>query len=74
LVKKFKQGMNRIIQQKLIELECLSRSIEQWYERVTNLDRHQRMSRREGERLRKRRETESIALRVNVLVNTSRIQ
>jgi len=74
LVKKFKQEMNRIIQQKLIESECLSRSIEQWYERITNLDRHQRMNRREEERLRKRRETESTALRVNVLVNVSRAQ
>ena len=72
MVKKFKQEMNRIIQQKLIESECFSRSIEQWYERITNLDKHYKVSRREEKRLRKRRETESTALRVNVLVNTSR--
>ena len=66
--------MNRIIQQKLIESECLSKSIEQWYERIKNLDKHYRVSRREEERLRKRREIELTALRVNVLVNTSRAQ
>ena len=40
LVKKFKRGMNGIIKQKLMKLEYFSRSIEQWYERVTNLDRY----------------------------------
>jgi len=38
LVKKFKRGMNRIIRRKLIETKRPSRSIEQWYERTTNLD------------------------------------
>ena len=35
-----------MIRQKMIELECLSKSIEQWYKRATNLDRHQRKNKR----------------------------
>jgi len=40
---------------KLIEVERHLRSIDQWYEHATNLDRHWRESRKEGERLRERR-------------------
>ena len=32
--------MNRIIRRKLIEAEQPPRSIKQWYERATDLDRH----------------------------------
>ena len=52
LVEKFKRGMNRTIRRKLIEVERLSTSIEQWYEYTTNLDRHWRESKREEERMR----------------------
>jgi len=44
----------------------LSRSIEQWYERVTNLNKYWRKSRREEERLRGKKEIESQALRQNI--------
>jgi len=40
LVKEFKRGMNSIIRRKLVEVERPPKSIEQWYEIATNLDRH----------------------------------
>jgi len=40
LIEEFKREINGVIQRKLIELERPPRSIKQWYERVTNLDRH----------------------------------
>ena len=40
LMEEFKRGINRMIRQKLMESECSLKSIEQWYKRVTNLDRH----------------------------------
>jgi len=40
LVEKFKRGMNRMIRRKLMEVERPPTSIEQWYERATNLDRY----------------------------------
>jgi len=55
LVEKFKRGMNGTIRRKLIEMENLLTSIEQWYRRVTVLDRNWRESRREEERLRKKK-------------------
>ena len=57
LIEEFKREINRVIQRKLMEVEYLSRSIEQWYKRVTNLDKHWRESRQEEERLRRRRKT-----------------
>ena len=45
LIEEFKRGMNRTIRRKLIEVERPSRSIEQWFERITNLDTHWRESR-----------------------------
>ena len=54
LVEEFKRRMNRVIRRKLIEIERSSKIIEQWYERVTNLDKHWRESRQEAERLRGR--------------------
>jgi len=40
LVEEFKREMNGVIRRKLIDIERLLRSIEQWYEQVTNLNRH----------------------------------
>jgi len=40
LTEKLKREINRVIQRKLMEVKYLSRSIEQWYKRVTDLDRH----------------------------------
>jgi len=54
LVEEFKREMNRGIRRKLMEAENPPTSIEQWYRRVTALDRNWRESRREEERLRKR--------------------
>jgi len=46
--------MNRGIRRKLMEVENLPTSIENWYRRATALDRNWRESRREEERLRKK--------------------
>ena len=54
LVEEFKQGMNRGIRRKLMEVENPPTTIEQWYQRTTALDRNWRESRREEERLRKK--------------------
>ena len=51
LMEKFKRGMNRRIRRKLMEVENLPASIEQWYKRATALDRNWRESRRKEERL-----------------------
>jgi len=40
LIEEFKREMNRVIWRKLIEAEYSSRSTEQWYKRVTNLNRN----------------------------------
>ena len=49
LVEEFKKGMNGGIRRKLMEVENLLASIEQWYRRATALDRNWRESRREEE-------------------------
>ena len=49
--------MNRVIRRKLMETEQSLRSIEQWYERVTHLDRHRRESKKEEKRLRERKKS-----------------
>ena len=54
LVEEFKRGMNGRIRRKLMEAENPPTSIEQWYKRVTALDRNQRESRKEEERLRRK--------------------
>jgi len=69
LIEEFKQGMNGTIMRKLIEAERSFRSIEQWYERAINLDRHWRESRQEQERLRGIREAESSSPRWNTVTN-----
>jgi len=56
LVKKFKRGMNGSIRRKLMEAENQLGLIEQWYRRATALDRNWRDSRREKERIRRRKE------------------
>ena len=55
LVEEFKKGINGGIRRKLIEAENLLTSIENWYRRVTALDRNWRESRREEERLRRKK-------------------
>ena len=57
LVEEFKQGMNGGIRRKLMEVENLPASIEQWYRRATAFDRNWRESRREEKRLRGKKET-----------------
>jgi len=57
LVEKFKRGINRGIRRKLMEAENLLASIEQWYKRAMALDRNWIESRREEERLRRKKET-----------------
>ena len=54
LVEEFKRGINGGIRRKLMEAENPPASIEQWYRRVTALDRNWRESRREEERLKKK--------------------
>ena len=55
LIEEFKRGMNGGIRRKLMEAENSPASIEQWYRRVTDLDRNWRESRREEERMRGRK-------------------
>ena len=56
LVEEFKRGMNGAIRRKLMEAENQPDSIEQWFRRVTALDRNWRESRREEKRLRGKKE------------------
>jgi len=63
LVEEFKRGMNGGIWKKLMELENLPASIEQWYRRATALDRNWRESRREEERLQGKKEPGGGALK-----------
>ena len=57
-----------------MEAERSSRSIEQWYKKITNLDRHWRESKKEKKRLRERRETGNSAPRINIPANTGGAQ
>jgi len=54
LIEEFKREMSGGIRRKLMEVENPLTSIEQWYRRVTALDRNWRESRREEERLKKK--------------------
>jgi len=54
-VEEFKRGINRGIRRKLIEAENPPASIEQWYQRAMALDKNWRESRKEKERLRKKK-------------------
>ena len=64
--------MNDVIRRKLMKIERPSRSIKQQYERAMNLDRHWSKSKREEERLKRRKETG--APRTNTLATASRAQ
>jgi len=55
LIEEFKRGMSGGIWRKLMEVENPPTSIEQWYRRVTALDRNWQESRREEERLKKKK-------------------
>ena len=63
LVEEFKRGINEGIRRKLIEIENLPASIEQWYKRTMALDKNWRESRREEERLKSKKETMGGALK-----------
>ena len=56
LVEDFKREINRVIRRKLMEAKNQPGSIEQWYRRAMALNRNWRESRREKERLRKRKD------------------
>ena len=55
-MKEFKREMNGVIRRKLMEAENQPSSIEQWYRRAMALNRNWRESKREEERLRRRKE------------------
>jgi len=55
-MEEFKREMNGGIRRKLMEVENLLASIEQWYKKATALDRNWRESRREEKRLRGKKE------------------
>jgi len=66
LIEEFKKGINRAIRRKLIEAEIQPSSIKQWFSRAIALDRNWRESRREEERLRRKKEnSRAPALRLN---------
>ena len=66
LIEEFKQGINKSIRRKLIEVENQPSSIEQWFKRAITLDRNWRKSRREEERLRGKKESNrALALKLN---------
>jgi len=66
LIEEFKWGMNRVIRRKLIEAENQPGSIKQWFRRAIALDRNWRKSRREEERLRRKKENNgALAPRLN---------
>ena len=73
LIEKFKKGMNSVIRQKLIKVECSPKNIKQQYKRAMNLDRHWRESRKEKKRLKERRKIRSQTLRINMLVNVEKV-
>jgi len=63
LVEEFKRGMNGGIRRKLMEAENLPASIDQWYKRAMALDRNWRESKREEEKLRRKKEMMGGALK-----------
>ena len=65
LIKKFKQDINGVIWYRLMKLEYQPRSIKQWYERMSNLNRYQRESKKKKERLQRRGEIGAQAPRQN---------
>ena len=71
LVEEFKRGINKVIRRKLMKAERLLKSIKEQYERIVNLDKHWKKSRRKEERLKERREARALAQRTIALANTS---
>ena len=65
LIEEFKQSMNRAIKRKLIEVENQPGSIKQWFKRTIALNRNQRKSKREEERLRGKKENVVPAPKLN---------
>ena len=64
MIEEFKRRMNTTIRRKLIEAENQPSSIEQWFKRVTALNRNWRESKREEERIRGKKESnEALTLR-----------
>ena len=64
MIEEFKRRMNTTIRRKLIEVENQPSSIEQWFKRVTALNRNWRESKREEERIRGKKESnEALTLR-----------
>ena len=62
-MEEFKQGINGGIRRKLMKVESLPASIEQWYRRAMALDRNWRESKREKERLQGKKEQRGGALK-----------
>ena len=56
-MEKFKRGINGVIRRRLMESKNQLGSIEQWYKKATVLDRNNRESKREEERLREKKKT-----------------
>jgi len=71
LVEEFKRGINGEIRRKLMEVENLPASIEQWYRRATALDRNWRESKREEERLRGKKETAGAATDIAMTISVA---
>ena len=63
LMEEFKRRMNGAIRRKLMEAENQPGSIKQWFRRATALDKNWRESRREEERLRRKKEQGEEALK-----------
>jgi len=60
-MEEFKKEMNRVIKRKLVKAENQPSSIKQWFRRATALDRNWRESKREEEKLRRRKEQGGMA-------------
>ena len=60
LIEEFKRDMNGSIRRKLMEAENQPATIEHWFRRAITLDHNWRESRREEERLRRKKETNGI--------------
>ena len=58
MAEEFKRKMSNIMRRKLIEIERLSRSIKQWYERVINLSHHHKRKSKKEEKGLKGKEEE----------------
>jgi len=58
LVEKFKRRISGVVRKKLIEAKRFLSSIEKWHERVVNLNYHWRESKKEEERLKRKRKEE----------------